>query len=50
LWKEVFYDGWKLDAVERKEVGLGSPDIRPGDLVCIFFGCSVPVVLRKIRD
>lgn len=27
---------------------LGSPDVREGDLVCIIFGCSVPVVLRKV--
>lgn len=27
---------------------LGSPDVREGDLICIIFGCSVPVVLRKV--
>jgi hypothetical protein len=27
---------------------LGSPDVREGDMVCIIFGCSVPVVLRKV--
>ena len=27
---------------------LGSPDIRAGDMFCLIFGCSIPVVLRKI--
>lgn len=27
---------------------LGSPSVREGDMVCIIFGCSVPVVLRKV--
>ncbi len=25
--------------------GIGPIDMRPGDLVCILFGCSVPVIL-----
>ena len=31
-------------------VGLGSRYVQDGDLVCILFGCSVPVSLREIRD
>ena len=27
---------------------LGSPDVKAGDMICIIFGCSVPVVLRKV--
>jgi hypothetical protein len=27
--------------------GLGSPDIKSGDKLCILLGCSVPVVLRR---
>lgn len=27
-------------------VGLGSKDISEDDLLCILFGCSVPVILR----
>jgi len=27
---------------------LGSPHVREGDMICIIFGCSVPVVLRKV--
>ena len=26
---------------------LGSPEVREGDMVCVLFGCSVPVVLRR---
>ncbi|KAH7385588.1 heterokaryon incompatibility protein-domain-containing protein [Phaeosphaeria sp. MPI-PUGE-AT-0046c] len=29
-------------------VGLGPPNIKRHDMVCILFGCSVPVVLRQI--
>jgi hypothetical protein len=34
---------------ERQEqfVGLAPPDTEARDLVCIIFGCSVPVVLRS---
>jgi hypothetical protein len=28
-------------------LGLGPKQVRPGDFICILFGCSVPVVLRK---
>ena len=30
--------------------GLGSAATKKGDLICILFGCSVPVVLRKDRN
>ncbi|KAI0872198.1 heterokaryon incompatibility protein-domain-containing protein [Hypoxylon argillaceum] len=28
--------------------GLGPPHMEKGDIICILFGCSVPVVLRRI--
>jgi len=28
-------------------LGLGPKQVRPGDFICILFGCAVPVVLRK---
>jgi hypothetical protein len=28
--------------------GLGPSDLRLGDTVCILFGCSVPIILRKV--
>ena len=27
--------------------GLGPEDVKPGDFVCILFGCDVPVILRQ---
>jgi hypothetical protein len=30
-------------------LGLVPKGAKPGDLICILYGCSVPVVLRKIR-
>ncbi|KAE9376548.1 hypothetical protein N431DRAFT_529685 [Stipitochalara longipes BDJ] len=30
--------------------GLAPPGTREGDLICILFGCSVPVILRKIPN
>ncbi|KAK4204590.1 heterokaryon incompatibility protein-domain-containing protein [Triangularia verruculosa] len=32
---------------EKGALGLASQDVRSGDLVCIIFGCSVPVILRR---
>lgn len=29
-------------------VGLGPMPTRKGDLICVLYGCSVPVVLRKV--
>lgn len=30
-------------------LGLASQHVRKGDLVCIIFGCTVPVILRKVE-
>lgn len=30
-------------------LGLASQHVRPGDLVCIIFGCTVPVILRRVN-
>ncbi|KAJ4392345.1 hypothetical protein N0V93_005971 [Gnomoniopsis smithogilvyi] len=32
---------------QNGHLGLVSPDVRKGDLVCIIYGCTVPVILRK---
>jgi hypothetical protein len=32
---------------ERSLIGLGPKEIKEQDLICILFGCSVPVILRK---
>ena len=42
---------WKRRMIitdQERLLGLGSEDVQDGDLICIIFGCSVPVVLRKI--
>lgn len=31
-------------------LGLGPQESKTGDMVCILFGCSVPVVLRKVAN
>lgn len=44
---------WRRRLIRTKEtesLGLGHKDMRVGDLVCILFGCSVPIVLRAIED
>jgi hypothetical protein len=38
-----------LEAKEEGLFGLCSSKAEPNDIVCILFGCSVPVVLR-VRD
>jgi hypothetical protein len=34
----------------NKYMGLAPVDIQKGDLICILFGCRVPVVLRRVED
>ena len=43
---------WNRALIKTKagRLGLASSDVKPGDLVCIFYGCSVPVVLRRQRQ
>jgi hypothetical protein len=49
--KEVIFNR-KLFAYEEldgslQDGGVGPSDVQSGDLVCILFGCSVPVILRE---
>lgn len=37
------------DETERRYLGLAPDAAEKGDLVCILYGCSVPVVIRKRR-
>lgn len=37
----IYYDGYNI--------GLAPSDTEEGDLVCILYGCSVPVILRPYR-
>jgi hypothetical protein len=36
------------DTDEVTMLGLGPSDVMRGDIVCILFGCSVPVILREL--
>jgi len=33
---------------EETTVGIGPHNVKAGDIVCILFGCSVPLVLRRV--
>lgn len=37
-------------ASKKGYLGWGPPGMRTGDLVCILFGCDMPVILRKVGD
>lgn len=51
MWKRRFFTARSIDLRKSDSYfGLGSPNVKVGDLVCIFFGCSVPVVVRGIRE
>jgi hypothetical protein len=52
VWKRRFFlTKEKPQSKENKEpiFGLAPGDAEKGDQVCILFGCSVPVVLRRVR-
>lgn len=43
------YINWLTHGEKRHgALGLAPSNARPGDLVCIIFGCSVPLVLRRL--
>ncbi len=48
VWGRRFFDttasGFEED--EKRLLGLGNFDVKSDDLICILFGCSVPVLLR----
>ena len=33
---------------KNNDLGLASVNVQKGDIVCILYGCSVPVVLRRL--
>jgi hypothetical protein len=49
IWCRKFFltDG---RAPHKPHFGLAPPKTKEGDLICILFGCSVPVILRKISN
>ena len=42
--------GRSLAITSNGYMGAMPQEVQPGDLVCVLFGCSVPVVLRKRTD
>jgi hypothetical protein len=40
----------RLICTEGSSLGLAPPETEEDDLVCILFGCSVPVILREHED
>jgi len=48
IWTRRFFESEGKPERNRKPYfGLASPKARVGDVICIFFGCSVPVLLRE---
>ncbi|KAI1441573.1 heterokaryon incompatibility protein-domain-containing protein [Annulohypoxylon stygium] len=48
IWERKFAQV-KIRGQDRRTYGLVPAETREGDLICVFFGASVPVVLRKQR-
>ena len=49
IWGRTFFEMHPTvgSKISYKCFGLGPDDSKVGDLVCVLFGCSVPVVLRR---
>lgn len=45
VWNRKF-----LKSAERDFFGLAPMGTQVGDIICVFFGCSVPVILREHRS
>jgi hypothetical protein len=50
VWSRKFFECQKVAEEGECLFGLGSRLVKEKDLVCILFGCSVPVVLREKMD
>jgi len=50
VWNRKFFLCRDAQNNSERLLGLGPRSIAPDDLVCILFGCSVPVILRKVED
>jgi hypothetical protein len=47
VWRRQFFVTKGKEGRKKPLYGLAPPDTRERDVICILFGCSVPVVLRK---
>ncbi|KAG7006525.1 hypothetical protein G7Y79_00014g037000 [Physcia stellaris] len=45
VWQRIF-----IESSVRRFFGLAPNEARVGDMICILYGCSVPVILREIKD
>jgi len=43
----TYVNGWAFIQTYEGYVGLGPPDAKDGDLLCIFLGCASPVLIRE---
>jgi len=50
VWSRKFFLCGGQGSKSAHLFGLSSRDAAEGDIICILFGCSVPVVLRKISQ
>ncbi|KAE8454442.1 hypothetical protein EG329_000064 [Mollisiaceae sp. DMI_Dod_QoI] len=47
VWERLFVQTQLDGGKEKLTYGLAPKDTKQGDMVCVLFGCSVPVVLRQ---
>lgn len=40
----------RLFVTEEGYIGSGPREMEEGDMICVLFGCSVPVILRRLED
>jgi hypothetical protein len=45
IWNRKFFR-----TAKEERLGLAPDTAKEGDIVCVFYGCSVPVIIRKIKD
>ena len=50
VWGRRFFETRAKQRSQKPLFGLGNSEVRVGDMVCILFGCSVPVLLRQITQ
>jgi hypothetical protein len=50
VWNRKFLrsKGFHHDGSKKRLFGLAPTSAQEGDLICILFGCSVPVILRRV--
>ena len=50
VWNRKFLLCGDAQNDSERLLGLGPRSTAPDDVVCVLFGCSVPVILRKVED